>query len=199
LFEHNLRGEIMRTAIIAAAMLLATTAFAAPKLLRPVSVQDGRWNALSAAGVQNVWRGNHHVTLVGFTQAGKTIVMVKSADLKKPALVSMEAVKGKYGREIKATALTSSATKELGLVTASKAFKTALQSGGLFKNVKGKIEYDGSSNKGYAYKFKVTPKAPVEVKAPYGTYTVSELVRMVNALGNGETAYPSKYTFKYGK
>ncbi len=189
----------MRTAIVAAAMLLATTAFAAPKLMRPVSVQDGRWNALNAAGVRNAWSGNHHVTLVGFTQTGKTIVMVKSADLKKPALVSMEAVKGKYGREIKATALSASATKEIGLVTPSKAFKTALFNGGLFGSVKGKVEYDGASNKGFAYKFKVTPKAPVTVKAPYGTYTVSELVRMVNALGNGETAYPTKYTFKYGK
>jgi len=186
-------------AFAAAAMLLAATAFAAPKLMRPVSVQDGRWSALNAAGVKNSWRGNHHVTLVGFTQTGKTIVMVKSEELKKPALVSMEAVQAKWGREIKATALNSGATKELGLVTPSKAFKTALFNGGMFKNVKGKVEYAGASNKGFAYKFKVTPKAPVDVKTSYGTYTVSELVRMVSALGNGETAYPTKYTYKHGK
>lgn len=189
----------MRTAIVAAAMLLATTAFAAPKLMRPVSVQDGRWNALNAAKVQNAWRGNHHVTLVGFTQTGKTIVMVKSEELKKPALVSLEAVKGKWGREIKATALSAKATKGIGLVTPSDAFRTALFNGGMFKSVKGKVEYAGASNKGFAYKFKVTPKAPVDVKTSYGTYTVSELVRMVNALGNGETAYPTKYTYKHGK
>ncbi len=190
----------MKTLIAVCALLFATSALAAPKLMRPVSVQEGRYTALKAAGIDNVWAGKHNVTLVGFSQTGKTIVMVKSPELKTPALVTLERRQTEYG-SVQGSKLDDKQMKKIGLITPTKAFAIAMQSGGLFKDVKGEVQFAGSSHKGYAYKLIVTPKAPVTVKAPYGTYTVSELTRMVSALGTGESAYPTpgKYTFKYGK
>lgn len=183
-----------------AVALLSSVSFAGHKLMRPVSVQEGRYHALQAAGIPNIWRGDHHVNLMGFTRGGKTLVMVKSADLQKPVIVSLQATRGEYGREIQASALDDKGLRRLGLVTPSKALSIALESAGLFKGVTGETKLVGASRKGLAYKFIVTPAAPVTVKSPYGVFTVEELTRVVNALGQGESAYPTpgKYKFVYG-
>ena len=193
----------MRTvgALALALSLFASTAFA-EKLLRPVSVQEARWSALQAAGVQNVWRGGHHVTQVGITTKGDAIFMVKSSDLAKPAIVSSRVVRETSDNysylTVKSTVLTPKQIGKLGLVSPSKALRTALENGGVFGSVKGDTKFAGASNKGQAYKLVVTPKNPVEVKVPYGIYTVTELTRYVNVRGRGESAQPTGDSkFKY--
>ena len=201
-------GRILVPFIASAVLLASVAASAAPKLLRPVSVQEARESAIRAAGVENPWRGEHHVTLLGFAPGGRTVMMVKSVDLPTPAIVTTKRTREAYdtpglaGRTfdtLRSTKLTPRGMSALGLVTPSRALTQAMSSGGLFGDVKGKVTKAGASKDGFAYKFVITPDKPVVVKDRYGVYTVEQLVRMVNVLGQGETAYPApgKYKWKY--
>jgi hypothetical protein len=188
-------------ALLAFAVLIAASPFAsAERLMRPVSINEARSSALYAfrdKGV-NPWRSENHATQLGITHDGRTIVMVKSPQLKTPGIVAVKRSADGWGCE--ATILKGKALTKLSIVTPSAALRTAMKSGGYFGKVKGDVQLAGAANKGQAYKFVITPKTPVDVKVPYGTYTVAELTRWVNVLGRGESAAPtgaSKFNYKY--
>lgn len=174
----------------------------AERLLRPVSAGEARWSALKAAGVNNVWRPGHHITLLGVTSRGKAILMVKSKDLDRPVIVSSGRAKvtedGYTYETIKSKVLSATELDRLSLVSPARALSAATKNGGLFGKVPGEVKPAGSANQGKAYKFVVTPEQPVEVKVPYGTYTVRELTRWINVYGRGESAAPTGgSTFHY--
>lgn len=176
-------------------LLASTTAFArntvqGGKLLRPRHTNFYRWSALRAAGLDYSSRRGAKVTQIGVTDKGMTIMMVKSPKLKIPAIVA-GATKGSWEREV--FKLTDSQVRRLGLVTPAGALSRAqTHSGGaIFKDVQGKITFEGASNKGQSYRFKITPSKPVKVRGPYGVHTIRELTRYVNVNGTGETAQPT--------
>jgi hypothetical protein len=186
-------------ALLAFALLIAASPFAsAERLMRPVSINEARNVALYAFRDQGVnpWRSENHVTQLGITHDGRTIVMVKSPQLKTPGFVAID--RGKDGSR-NATILKGKALTKLSIVTPSAALRIAMKNGGIFGKVKGDVQVAGAANKGQAYKFVITPKTPVEAPANYGTYTVAELTRWVNVLGKGESAAAtgaSKWTYK---
>jgi hypothetical protein len=121
---------------------------------------------------------------------GMTIMMVKSPKLKIPAIVA-GTTKGRWGREV--FKLNDTQIKRLGLVTPAAALSRAQthSESAIFRGVRGKITFEGASNKGQSYKLKVKPSKPVKVRGPYGMHTIKELTRYVNVNGTGETAQPT--------
>lgn len=181
----------MNIGVLAAAVLLlsASLATAETKLLRPKSTNYYRYSAMRAAGLRYRAPGAK-VTQIGVTSRGDSILMVKSPELKVPAIVRGR--QGQYGADVKR--LSGPEIRKLGLVTPAGALSQAQSHSrsALFKKVRGKIEFAGASNKGQSYRFTVTPKKPVKVRDRWGgQYTIKKLERYVNVNGTGETAQPS--------
>jgi len=176
--------------------LLSTSALAqrqsvhGQKLIKPRHTNYYRSSALRVAGLDWAARRSAKVTQIGVTNRGETIMMVKSPNLKVPAIVAARETGRWDSRVFK---LTSRQVRNLGLITPARALSDAVTSGrgALFRKVRGKIEFAGASNSGQSYKFVVTPKKPVKVRDPYGMHTITKLNRYVNVNGTGETAQPA--------
>ena len=178
--------------IVAVLLAMVVSSFAlAEKLVRPRHPNYYRYAATRAAGLDSYSaRRNAKITQIGVTDRGASILMVKSPELKVPAIVSARQ-KGRW--DVEAKKLSGPQLRRLGLVSPADALRQAQTHGksSLFKNVRGKIEFAGASNKGQSYKLVVTPKKPVKVRDPYGMHTITKLNRYVNVNGTGETAQPA--------
>jgi hypothetical protein len=173
----------MRKLLVAAGLLLSTSAFASypsqngnfrrAEVLKAVGAKDGRVASLAAA--------KNHV-IAPNAPKGARIAIVSHGG-------KVDLVKAPEDTSREVTRLSERQAKSMGLLTQKEAAKYASSNGGLLgSSKKVRVVNDGLSASGGSYAFKqISPSSKV-VKQYKSLYRADKISRTVTIGGNGESA-----------